>query len=201
MSAFRVKVTVNCQNVNICPDDIFRNHPTFCFQTWYCDASLWVWVSCKKIDLLLWRSLQELIWSKYDSFYCIFWTADTFVTKLGLMAHHHTVDCLVRRFDCCVVVKVNIREKVQNSSECSSGQYLFSCWTLCNQTWYGYATSGAKMSCKKIGMLSSSSGSQWTLIWSNMAVSTISAELLILLPVLGVVHSESFDSRGIVCFI
>ena len=38
---------------------------TFCFQTWYCDASSWVWVSCKKTDLLFWRSrsLQELIWS------------------------------------------------------------------------------------------------------------------------------------------
>ena len=38
----------------------------FCFQTLDCDASLWVRMSCKKIDLLFSRSrsLQELIWSK-----------------------------------------------------------------------------------------------------------------------------------------
>ena len=27
------------------------HHQTFCFQTCYCDSSLWVRVSCKKIDL------------------------------------------------------------------------------------------------------------------------------------------------------
>ena len=53
--------------------------------------------------------------------------------------------------------------------------------TFCTQTWYGDATSWAKVSCKKIGLLSSSSGSQWGLVWSDMTVSTISAELLIFL--------------------
>ena len=64
------------------------NHHTFCFQSWYCDASLWVGVSCKKIDLLFSRSrsLQELIWSKYFHFYRIFWTADPFATKLDWFA-------------------------------------------------------------------------------------------------------------------
>ena len=33
-----------------------KNHQTFCFQTWYCDSSLWVRVSCKKIYLLFSRS-------------------------------------------------------------------------------------------------------------------------------------------------
>ena len=33
------------------------------------------------------------------------------------------------------------QRKVQNSSECSSGCYLLSCCTFCNQTWYGDATS------------------------------------------------------------
>ena len=69
------------------------NHQTFCFQTWYCecDASLSVRVSCKKIDLLFSRSrlLQELIWSKYDNFYCIFWTTDPFSTQLCLILHYH----------------------------------------------------------------------------------------------------------------
>ena len=82
---------------------------------------------------------------------CLFniWTADPFASKLGLMAHHHRVDCLVKRLDCSAVVKVT--EKVQNSSECSSGRYLLSCWTFCNQTWYGNASSWARVSWKKIG--------------------------------------------------
>ena len=46
---------------------------------------------CKKIDLLFWRSgsLQALIWSKYNNFYRIFWIADHFATKLGLIVHYH----------------------------------------------------------------------------------------------------------------
>ena len=78
------------------------NHQTFCFQTWYCEASLWVRVSCKKIDLLFSKSssLQELI-SKYDNFYCIFWTADHFATKLGLIVHYHKPECSMEKFYCC----------------------------------------------------------------------------------------------------
>ena len=94
---------------------------------------------------------------------------------------HHKVDCLVKRLDCFVVVQLKVTGKVQNSSECSSGQYLLSFWTFCNQTWYDDATSWAKVSCKKIGLLSSNSGSLWGLIWSNMTISTISAALLIFL--------------------
>ena len=56
--------------------------------------------------------------------------ADPFASKFGLMAHHQKVDCLVKRLDCCVVVKVKVTEKVQNSSECSSEQYLLSCYLV-----------------------------------------------------------------------
>ena len=116
------------------------------------------------------------------TFWCIIWTADSFSTKLGLMAHNYNkVECLVKRLDCCVVVKVKVTEKVQNLNECSSKWYLLSCWTFCNQTWCGDATSWAKVSCKKIGLLSSSLGSQWGLIWTNTTVSIMSAELLIFL--------------------
>ena len=41
---------------------------------------------------------------------------DPFACKLSLMAHHHKVDCLVKRLDCSVVVKVKVTEKVQNIS-------------------------------------------------------------------------------------
>ena len=37
----------------------------------------------------------------------IIWTADP-ATELGLMVHHHKVDCLVKRLDCSVVVKVKV---------------------------------------------------------------------------------------------
>ena len=60
---------------------------------------------------------------KIDLFKNIIGTADPFATKLGLMAHHHKVDCLVKRLDCSLV-KVKVTEKVQNSSVCLSGQYL-----------------------------------------------------------------------------
>ena len=41
-------------------------------------------------------------------FWCVFWAADPFATKLDLMAHHHKLDCLVKRLDCPVVVKVKV---------------------------------------------------------------------------------------------
>ena len=41
---------------------------------------------------------------------------------IGLMAHHCKMDCLVKRLDCFVVVKVKVTQKVQNSSECELGR-------------------------------------------------------------------------------
>ena len=84
-----------------------------------------------------------------------FWTASPFANRLGLMAHHHKLDCLVKRLDFSVVVKVNVKGKVQNSSESLSGRYLLNCWTFCNQTWNGDASSWSRVLCKKIGLLSS----------------------------------------------
>ena len=54
-------------------------------------------------------------------------TADPFATKLGLMVYHLKMDCLVKRYDCCVMIKVKVTEKFKSYSECSSGGYLFSC--------------------------------------------------------------------------
>ena len=100
------------------------NCQTLCYQTWCCDASSWAGMSCKKIGLLFSRSgsqqgkpfsrsrsQQGLIWSKYDSFHykCtrwffhhfIFWTADSFATKLGLIVDYdHQPDCLMEKLDC-----------------------------------------------------------------------------------------------------
>ena len=66
------------------------NHQTFSYQTWYCDASSWARVSCKKIGLLFLRSRwqQWFIWSKYVSLYYIFWAADPFACRLSLIVHY-----------------------------------------------------------------------------------------------------------------
>ena len=101
---------------------------------------------------------------KNMTFWYIFWTADPFATKFGLLVHHLWLDCLVKRLDCSVGVKLKVAEKVQNCSECSSGRYLLNCWTFCNQTCYDDASSWARESGKKIGLLSSSSELQWGLI-------------------------------------
>ena len=94
------------------------NHRTFCFLTWYCGASLWVGESCKKIYLLFSRSrsLQKLIWSKYDNFYCIFWTADLFATKPGLIVHYHKPECFMEKLECV---------QRQGHSKISKCQWIF----------------------------------------------------------------------------
>ena len=77
------------------------NHRTFCYQTWYGDAASWTRVSSrgKKSCSLSSRSRswRGLIWSKYDSFYSIFWTADSSATKFDLMIHHHKPECPVKK--------------------------------------------------------------------------------------------------------
>ena len=34
--------------------------------------------------------------------------------NFGFMAHHHKLDCLVKRLHCCVVLKVKVTAKVKN---------------------------------------------------------------------------------------
>ena len=58
----------------------------------------------QKDDLIFSRSgsLQELIWSKYENFCSIFWIADPFATKLGLIVHYQKLKCFMEKSDCCV---------------------------------------------------------------------------------------------------
>ena len=60
-------------------------------------------MSCKMIDLLFSRSRsqQELILSHFDSFFHIFRTDDPFANKIGLIVHHHKLECLMEKLDCC----------------------------------------------------------------------------------------------------
>ena len=48
------------------------------------------------------RSQQGLIWSKYDSFYYIFWTVDSLAIELGLMIHHCKPECHVKKIGYCI---------------------------------------------------------------------------------------------------
>ena len=48
------------------------------------------------------KSEQGLIWSKYESFYYIFWTVDSVATKLGLMIHHQKPQCTMKKLDHCI---------------------------------------------------------------------------------------------------
>ena len=75
---------------------------------WFAVFKVKVTVKDNIIKIILFNILSELL----------------ILLQLGLMAHHLKVDCLVKRLDCSVLVKVKVTEKVQNSSECSSGQYL-----------------------------------------------------------------------------
>ena len=105
IAAFMVKVIAKVQNVNECLSGWYLlNCRTFCYQTWYGDASSWAGVSYKKIGLLSLRSRSQggFIWSKYDSFYYILWTADPFAAKLRFIVHFHKQECFMTKLDCYV---------------------------------------------------------------------------------------------------
>ena len=86
------------------------NFWSICNQSWFCGTSPWARVSCGNLLLLLLlsstssrsRSQRGFIWSKYDSFYYIFWTIDSLATKLDLMIHNHKPECLVKKLDYCI---------------------------------------------------------------------------------------------------
>ena len=102
ITAFKVKVTSKSKH-RCLSRWYLLNHQVFCYQTWYCDASSWAGVSCKKIRLPFSRSSSQQgpVWSKYDSFYCIFWTADYLATKLGPIIGYHRPERLVEKVDYC----------------------------------------------------------------------------------------------------
>ena len=63
-----------------------------------------------------------------------------------------------------VVFKVQIIAKLQNVNECLPRQYLLNRCTFYHLTLYGDTSSWARMSFKKIGLLSSRSRSQWMIM-------------------------------------
>ena len=171
---FTTKLTAKFQNVmNVCPDHTiwiavpFTNKLVMVmhhFEPDYLPKRLICCLHGQVVCCLQGQGHSEGSDFKNMTFRYIFWTADPFATKFGLLVHHLWLDCLVKRLDCSVAVKLKVAEKVQNCSECSSGRYLLNCWTFCNQTCYDDASSWARVSGKKIGLLSSGSGLQWGLV-------------------------------------
>ena len=90
------------------------NCQTFCYQIWYFYASSWAGMSCKKIGspFSRSRSQQRFIWSKYDSFNNIFWTAHPFASKLSLIVQYHKPECRWRNWITVFKVKVTSKFKM-----------------------------------------------------------------------------------------
>ena len=100
--SIKVRVTVKVKNVNVCLSRWYLlNCQTFCHQTWYCDASSWAGVSCKKMTLSIisWSVLFKtwIVVFKGDSegsklhwifmYPYIFCTTDLLATKLGVLTY------------------------------------------------------------------------------------------------------------------
>ena len=93
------------------------------------------------------------------------WTADHFSTKFSLMVLYHRPQCLTEKWDCCVEGQGH--SKFQYMNKCVSRWYLLNRWTFYYKTWYGDASLWARLSFKKIGLLSARSRSQLRMIWSK----------------------------------
>ena len=123
------------------------------------------------------RSQQGLMWWKYDSFYCILWTVDSLATKLGLMIHHHSQNVLWKKLDYCFQGQ---RHSEGSKYQCLS-RYVLNWQIFCYQTWYCDASSWAWVHAKRLVCYFQGQGHSKGSYYQNMTVSTISAELLILL--------------------
>ena len=103
-----------------------------CYQTWYADTSSWAGVLCKKIGLLpsRSRSQQGLIRSKYDSVFCIFWTAESFTAKLG------GASSWVFQKDLFAVFKVKVATMAHMVKVWQYLLHLLNRWIFYHQTWW-----------------------------------------------------------------
>ena len=97
-----------------------------------------------------------------------------FASKPGLIVNYHKPECFMQKLDCCV--------QGQGHSKISKCQWKFvqmiSSELLNYQTWYGDASLWARLSFKKIGLLSSRS--QLRIVINIVCLFNILSELLIL---------------------
>ena len=143
---------------------ISPNPPNICYQTWYSDALSWAEVSCKKIGLLFSRSRswQGLIWSDFNS--STIYSEFLILLQTNLVWKYIAISQSALWRNWIVVFKIKVTAKFVNVSECLSRWYHPNRWTFYCQTWYGDASLWARLSSKKIGLLSSRSRPQWRII-------------------------------------
>ena len=104
ITAFKVKVTVKVHNVYECLSILyFLNHQTFCHKDWLAVFKVKVTAGAHMIRM--------------QQFHYIFWTADPFATRLGLMVHYYKPEYLLKKLDCCV--------QDQGHSKSSKCQWMF----------------------------------------------------------------------------
>ena len=96
----------------------------------------------------------------------ISWTFDWFATKLGLMVHHHKLECPVK-------IDVTITVKVSNVNKHLARQYILNHSTFCNWTWYELDYHAEKLVC-----CLQRQGQSKGLCNRNMIVSALSSEML-----------------------
>ena len=141
-SQWKVKMLMFVQMISSKPPNIlFPNLVLWCIIMSQCHAKR------LNVPFSRSRSRQELMWSKYYNVYCIFWTADPFATKLGLIIHYHKPECFMEKLECCVHGQSH-----RKMSKCVwlFRWYFLNCWTflLPNLVWWCITMS--QIVCQKV---------------------------------------------------
>ena len=128
------------------------------------------------------RSQKGLVWSKYDSFYYIFWPVHNFANKFGLLVNHQQpmcdIVCPCGKKIWLLLSRSGSQWMFKLSMNVCSDNILWTAEPLIypNLVWWCIVMGHSVLQKDWLW-----SRSQWELIWSDMTVCTISAELLILL--------------------
>ena len=83
----------------------------------------------------LMRRAYKFIHSTYYCLYYIFWTNDSFATKLSVVVD--IINWNVQWKYWVALFKVTVTPNVHNFSWCLFKWYFMNCWTFHNQIWYG----------------------------------------------------------------
>ena len=132
IAVFKVKVTVKDQNVSECFPDISSEPPFRCREigllssrSWSQRGVIWSKYDCfcyifgtagpfaiRLGFMVFYYKAECLVKKKKRIAVCkvkvtaelqtVIWTAETFITKFGMVMHHHLPECHAKRFVCCL---------------------------------------------------------------------------------------------------
>ena len=110
------------QNVSECLSGwYFLNHKPYCYQIWCGDAASWASLSCGFVLFLLSsrsRSQRGLMYSKYDSFYLLYFLNCWFLGNQTCSdIHHHKPEYPVKKKR-ITAFRVRVTAKGQNVNVC-----------------------------------------------------------------------------------